>query len=284
MKAGLVAGLLSCAAAAYTTNPIKNKIQPNQTEVVSKEGAEALKTTTMQAVTQNSIPTVQHSKLNERLRKYIENEEDSKYINNIINNVYNQNGTYLACVKLQREIDFQQLYTFLSKNPDILIKNNINAKFGKQIKDFGPDFFKTLDSDKAKIIMGWVNEIYNVKMNKLLRFKNMPNVVEVSDRIDEIVSNSDYLNSNEILMYYKECNKYLDNKLEPTTPQDAAYIPARQMFIYDKIIFEKVLKKIGVFNEKQFNDGSKDMQYYFNKWMDVVKPDLRYIIPKKGNK
>lgn len=276
MKAGLVAGMLSCATAAYTTNPIKNETQPNQTEVISKEGAEALKTTTLQAVTQSTIPTVQHSDLNESLRKYIENEEDRKYFNNIINNVYKQNGTYLACVKLQREIDFQHLYTFVSKNPDILIKNNIDAKFGKQIKDFGPDFFKTLDSGKTKLIMTWVNDIYNIEMNKLLRFGHKPNVNEVCDRIDEIVDNSDYLNSNEKLKYYKECDKYLELKLEPQTPQSAAYIPARQMFILDKIIFEKVLKKIGVFNEKQFNDGSKNMQYYFNKWMDIVTPDVRY--------
>ena len=124
--------------------------------------------------------------------------------------------------------------------------------------------------------MAWVNEMYNVKMNKLLRFGHKPNVDEVYDRINEIVDNSDYLNANEKMKYYEEFDKYLELKLEPQTPQSAAYIPARQMFILDKIIFEKALKKIGVFNEKQFNDGSKNMQYYFNKWMDIVTPDVRY--------
>ena len=96
-KAGILGGLLMGAVTLNATNPITtlNKT-PNQTEVVSKEGAAALRAASLQGVQQTAVPTLHNPKLDKALRKYIESADDKEYIDGIINNTYKDNGTYLG--------------------------------------------------------------------------------------------------------------------------------------------------------------------------------------------
>ena len=166
VKTGIASALLASSAALYASNSIKHDAEPNQMEVISKAGAEALKSTAMQGVTQTSVPTEHHAGLDRTLRKYIESEDDKQYIDNIINNVYKNNGTYLGSAIIQGEIDFQQFGAFIAKNMNLLIKNNIDPPLGNKINSFGPEFFKTLNSEKQILDLSDMKQCVNCK-NKI---------------------------------------------------------------------------------------------------------------------
>jgi hypothetical protein len=152
----LLIGSLSLGA----TNPIKTKLvtQPNQTEVISKEGSEALKTTALQNVNQTAVPTVHNPKLDRMMRKFIETPEEKTYYENIINNVYKLNGTFLGSAVAQHEINLQTFYAFMTKNTKMMKNNNINPELAKKIESFGPDFFKTV-TPKEKEATDWAFDI-----------------------------------------------------------------------------------------------------------------------------
>ncbi len=279
VKTGIASALLASSAALYASNSIKHDAEPNQMEVISKAGAEALKSTAMQGVTQTSVPTEHHAGLDRTLRKYIESEDDKQYIDNIINNVYKNNGTYLGSAIIQGEIDFQQFGAFIAKNMNLLIKNNIDPPLGNKINSFGPEFFKTLNSEKQILDLA---QAYTQKINEQLKFNHKPSPIEVSDRIDEIVNNSDFLTVDDKIEYYEKYNVYIINKKKPDNIKSVADIIATKMFTLDRIVYTKILKKYNVFNENQFKDWqNKTMEKYFNNWICTVRPD-KIVITKKS--
>lgn len=276
IKTGVLATMLAGSTALYASNPIKKDSKPNQTEVVSIEGADAIKAIGMAEVSQTSIPTSHNLKLDEALRKYIQTDDDRKYINGIINSVYKKNGTYLGSAIIQHEINFQQFFTFVSKNTDILINNNINRAYGVTIKSFGPEFFKTMES-KENLIMAWANDIYNRELGQQLTFRKIPDAIDVSDRLDLIVQNSDFLTTKDKQQYLQECINYLELKGPAKNINDKSNILARKTYIMDKIVYTRLLKKLNVFSKDQYKNDKARMQDYFISWMSSVRPDILHI-------
>ena len=144
----LLAGSLGMSA----TNPIKTvKPESNQTEVVSREGADALKSLSLQQINQTQVPTVHNPRLDNMLRKFIENNDDKEYIDNVINTIYKDNGTFLGSALLQHNIDIQTFYAFMTQNTKLMKNNNINPELAKKIESFGPDFFKTVKPREEEV-------------------------------------------------------------------------------------------------------------------------------------
>ena len=275
IKTGVIAAMLAGSAALYASNPIKKDTEQNQTEVVSKAGAEAVKAANMQSVQQNSVPTVHNTNLDNTFRKFIETEDDKVYVNTVINNVYKNKGLFLGTSLMQHLIDFQQFFAFLTQNADILIKNNINPSLGKQIKSFGPQFFETVEPSAEKIL-DLADKIHNQEVEKNLDFKHVAGFWDVHKSVNEFVNNSEFLSRDDINKFYDEFCGYLID-IEPKTDLvSSSDILARQMFILDKIAYNKILEKLNIFNNSNFSYDNKNLQDYFNMWMNSVKPDNKY--------
>lgn len=110
------AAIAGTAMLLGASSPIKNtraEREPQRTELISKESAEALKVNSLQQTP--TIPTVHNKKLDATYLKFAEDQEDINFVNNKCNNMYTNLGTYLGSVIIQKEIDSQMLIALLKK-------------------------------------------------------------------------------------------------------------------------------------------------------------------------
>ena len=274
VRAGVLGGLLMGAVTLNASNPITNtsKVQ-NQTEIVSKEGAAALRAASLQGVQQTTVPSVHNQKLDKALRKYIESADDKEYIDGIINNTYKDNGTYLGSALMQHEINLQQLCAFMSGNHDVLIKNSINQNLGKTIKEFGPAFYKTVTPREEKVV-NWLMNSYTVQLMKDLEFNHKPTAEEVCIRLDNIAKSKAGLTRDEIIDYTALNNRFIKNKIKMNKDtQSMSDLIAYKMYLIDKIVFEKELDRIGIFKAVgRFENGDYTIFHYYEKWINSVEP------------
>ena len=274
-KAGILSGLLMGAVTLNATNPITKTKAPeqNQTEIVSKEGAAALRATSLQGIQQVSVPTVHNQKLDNALRKYIESPEDKEYIDGIINNIYKDNGTYLGSALMQHEIDMQQLCSFMSGNHDVLIKNNINPEFGKTIKEFGPAFYKTVTPREEKVV-NWLMNSYTPNLTNDLQFDHKPTAEEVCIRLDNIAKTKAGFTRDDIIDYTALNNRFIKNKIKMNKDtQSMSDLIAYKIYLIDKIMFEKELGGIGVFKDiGRFEKNGYNILHYYREWITSVDP------------
>lgn len=272
-----IAGLMLLAGSLgmRATNPIKTvKPESNQTEVVSREGAEAMKSLSLQQVNQTQVPTVHNPKLDNMLRKFIETPEEKAYYENIINNVYKLNGTFLGSAVAQHEIDLQTFYAFMTKNTKMMKNNNINPELAKKIESFGPDFFKTV-TPKEKEATDWAFDIYTPLLNANLKFDHKPTADEVLIRLDNIAREKSGLNKNELIDYYVYSRDFetikINNKKDTQSQSD---LIAYKMFMIDRLVMERILRNAEVIGGANFRTGDINNPFssYFVKWMESTQP------------
>lgn len=271
-KAGIIGTLLMGAAAVKASNPITNvNITPNQnqTEVVSKAGAEALRAANFQSVQQTTVPTTHNTQLDERLKKFIVTDADRKGVNDLINNVYNVQGAFLGSALMQHEIDRRALYHFMTGNTKIYKTSNINPELAKKIEGFGPDFYATIKPKHEKVL-DWMFKDYTTALMSNFQFSYKPTAEEVIDRLDDIATKKTGFNLDERIEYFTYSNGYKSKVLlNKTDNQSMAKLAAYKMFLIDKLIFEKELKGVGVlYGEKSF----PRLVNYYREWMESVNP------------
>lgn len=274
VKTGVVSALIAGSAALYASNPVVKEAKPNQTEVVSKAGAEALKVTSLQEVNQTSIPTVHNTKLDNTLRKFAKNEDEKKAVNDILSSIYKKHGTFLSSVLLQHEIDRQNLKAFLDCNNDLLIENNINPELGKEIKGYGEEFSKTIKPN-ADEMTDWMKDDYTPTIYSFLRFEKTPNADEVIKKLDHIAAKNAGFDLREQVRYFESSDVYKQKALkERTDTQAKSDLAAYKMFLIDKLIMKETLKNVGVFafNGFYLKEKKMDLTHFYEKWMDSVKP------------
>lgn len=86
-----------------------------------KDGAEALKALTFPQEKQNpTVPTVHNQKLDEKLLKFANSPEEKNTINEYLNNIYKESGSYLGSAEIQQSIDLNLFLAFLDGNIEIL--------------------------------------------------------------------------------------------------------------------------------------------------------------------
>lgn len=274
VRTGVISALIAGSAALYATNPAKKDTQPNQTEVVSKAGAEAIKTISLQEIQQNSVPTNNNYKLDNMLKKFIESDEDKKYVEGILNTIYKEYGLFMGSALMQHEIDTQQFYAFMTKNTNVLTKNNINPELGKKIESFGPKFFEKITPHEN--LVNWVEEKYTPSIIKNLKTDNTNGANDICEKLNKIAELTKALSEEDVIEYYKECDNFITQKgKKKFNDIDKADFSAFQMFMLDKLILNKLLKLQNVYNSDSPEFDNKNVEYYFLQWMDSVKPSAK---------
>ncbi len=180
----MVAGAVTLGNASAKSIQSQEKTAEQPTELVSNEGAVALEASAMN-LPEPEVPSVHNKKLDEIMRKYVEDDEERLYAENLIKDLYETNGTFLGSALLQHEIDVCNLYAFITGNTNVMINNGINPELGRKIASFGPDFYKTITPQKDEIA-NWLLDEVSQAVKNTLRFDHRPSAEEVSNKLDDI--------------------------------------------------------------------------------------------------
>ena len=269
-KVSIISGLLMGAVAAKATNPITNVNKtPNQTEVVSKEGAAALRAASLQGVQQASV--MHNQRLDYTFRKFGKNAEETKQINTIINDVYNNYGTFLASVQIQHELDRQQLYLLLKQDTKTLSK--INPTLAKEVSEIGPEFYNGVRNNNAARVEKWLNEEYTPSLLGLLSFNHKPTGEEMIKKLDELAEKKAGFSVNDLIDYHTDCDNFRDKALKGKKDNlSMSELVAYKMFAIDKIIIKKTLTNNNFFGENSHFRKYSGLSVYYNDWMNSVAP------------
>ena len=219
VRAGALSALMAGSVAMYSTNPVKTKKteNPPQTEVVSKEGAEAVKAMNFQQQ-KPTVPTVHNKKLDETLKKFFDKEEDLKNIDETLNNLYKNCGTYMASAVIQQQIDYNMFLAFLDGNVDILKKFNSDS-----YKYIDADAFKYVQDKKDKILE-WLKPNYSLVLSPVFNsFDHPPDAEELSQVLDKYVNEqkSNLFDDRSFYGNYTGSNEQYKEKLENTNKNQA---------------------------------------------------------------
>ena len=266
----MVAGAVTLGNASAKSIQSQEKTAEQPTELVSNEGAVALEASAM-TPPESEVPSVHNKKLDEIMRKYVEDDEERLYAENLIKDLYETNGTFLGSALLQHEIDVCNLYAFITGNTNVMINNGINPELGRKIASFGPDFYERITPQKDSIANWMVNE-YSQAVRNTLRFDHKPSAEEVDSKLSLTYLNEVAKNGDERSDYFYKYRNYknrarAENKDETQFMSD---LIAYQMYLIDRGIFDNSLRNFGIFGGDEF-DG-KGRKYYYNMWMDSVEP------------
>lgn len=266
----MVAGAVTLGNASAKSIQSQEKTAEQPTELVSNEGAVALEASAM-TPPESEVPSVHNKKLDEIMRKYVEDDEERLYAENLIKDLYETNGTFLGSALLQHEIDVCNLYAFITGNTNVMINNGINPELGRKVASFGADFYKTITPQKDEIANWMVNK-YSQAVRNTLRFDHKPSAEEVDRKLDHIYLNEVANNGDERSDYFYKYREYknrarTENKDETQFMSD---LIAYKMYLIDRGIFDHSLPHFGIFLGDEFDgEGRKD---YYNMWMDSVEP------------
>lgn len=135
----------------------------------------------------NEVPTVHNKKLDEKLLKFFDNDQEKKETSDFINNVYKQYGTYLGSAIIQFNIDHHIFQSFLFGDIEILKKFDENA-------------YNKIDRaamqkvvEKGEPIKQWLNENYFKVYNQPFgQFDHMPDYEELNGALDNYIEKDPY--------------------------------------------------------------------------------------------
>lgn len=202
--AALGALLAGSVALGGATNPIKVSRQdnpPNQTEVISKEGAEAVKTLTLPQQPKPAVPTVRNKKIDDKFLKFMDTDIEKKELDEALSDIYKQNGSYLGSVLVQQNLDLNAFLAFL--NGDIEILKNFDGTYddidniydGFSYYDVAKKYYD--NETKAKVadlnnkIGKWINENYFNIYSEPFTFDHLPDYVELKKNMDKFEEHND---------------------------------------------------------------------------------------------
>lgn len=249
-KKAALGAMLAGSVASYATNPVKTFAEnPNHTEVVSDKGAEALRALAYPMLQQQkqSVPTTHNKALDEKLLKFANNPEEKKIINEYLDNIYKESGSYLGSAEIQQSIDLNMFLAFLDGNIDILKKFDENA-YNKIDKEA----MKKVTA-KSEPIKQWLNENYfNVYNEPFGQFDHPPDAEEVNNALDDYVENDPY-------KYFGErriaASRYANNTFfESLKKSNMSVLDKNTTFIAYKIntadylLFKQLLARAGIYN------------------------------------
>lgn len=274
VKKGALFLAMSASTLMFATKPIKNAMaeEKNNTEVVSKASAEAIKASVAPQVS-GTVPTVHNTKLDNTMRKYIESADDKKMVDIFLNDTYKNCGTFLASAYVQHEIDTQQFYAFLNGNTKLLKKNNINPALAEEIEGYGPNFYKSLTTH-VESIKNWYKEKFNpFMMSNIFDLDHQPTAEEMSKKIDHYVVNNSGFHNDECIEYWRSQRNFQEKELKNRTDtQSMSDLIAFKMYLVDMITLRKVLGQSQAFDSSSYKNNKYTFKNYYKFWMDSVKP------------
>lgn len=267
-KKAALGAMLASSVAMFASNPIKTARtdNPPQTEVVSKDGSEAIEAMAFPQQQTPEVPTVHNKALDEKFLKLARDAEEKRLMEDFLFNVYNNCGSYLASAKIQQELDLNMFYEFLDGNIEIL-------------KVFDKEAYNKIDKDamkkvveKGEPIKKWLDENYLAVYNQPFgQFDHMPDAEEVIDALDDYIEKDPYkLFENGLGVYRWDTQTCVDilKKSNMDNIQKKSNLVAFQVKTADYILFKNLLKTNGIFKDY------KDVEVIenFNKFMVSVTP------------
>ena len=248
------AAIAGTAMLLGASSPIKNtraEKEPQRTELMLKESAEALKLNSLQQ-TQPTVPTVHNKKLDDMFLLFAENDEEHKMVNDFINEVYAMYGTYLASALIQTQIDYNMFIAFLDGNAEILKRfpygenryedaTNGNLETAKKVK---------------KTIMEWLEPNYSkVFVPVFESFDHKPTAEEFITTLDNSVKKNEY----KLFLgtYFNEYgnpsksfkDKQVNNNL--SSIQNNSDLIAYKVHCADVMLFSNLLHNFGLINNRE---------------------------------
>jgi len=263
-KKAALGAMLAGSVAMFASNPIKTAKTdtPSQTEVVSKDGAAALKAITFpQQMQTPTVPTVHNKALDEKLLKFADNEEEKKHITEYMSNIYNINGSYLGSAMLQQTLDLNMFLEFLDGNIEILKKidekayNKIDKESMKKV------------TEKSEPIKKWLNENYfNVYNEPFGQFDHPPDYKEVNDALDDYIKKDPYELFNNYVAYdFAKINYDIElKKSNMDNVQKNSNLIAAKTHTANEILFRNLLRATGF-------DKNNDVIKNYNEFMDATR-------------
>lgn len=268
-KRAALGAMLFSSVAMFATTPNRNtRIEnPPQTEVVSKDGTDALKAMTFPQQQNPAVPTVHNKALDEKFLKLADTEEEKQYVNNLISNIYTKNGSYLGSAMVQQNIDVNMFLAFLDGNIEIL-------------KRFDEEAYNKIDRDamqkvveKGEPIKQWLNENYfNVYNQPFGQFDHMPDAFEVENALTEYIKKNPYnlFEKEDITVFQLKIEDYAKelNKSNLNQTQRFSNMLAYEINQADYLMFFNLLNKVGI------SVGHKDLAQLknYHAFIDAVAP------------
>lgn len=249
MKVVLGVAVVSTAMLLGASSPIKNTRQekePVQTELMSKESAEAPKLISLQQ-TKQSVPTAHNPKLDATLMKFAENQDDVAYIKNFTNDAYLNYGTYMGSAIVQSQIDVNMFLAFLDGNKEVL-KNfpDGDALYKAASAEGGLELVKTKSEEIKKWILENYEAIYSPLFNK---FSYKPNAEETINALDEYVRVNNRTFENRYWQVYTNPSEQFQLKqqnISKSIVQKNSDLIAYKIYLADMSLFRNIMKKFGL--------------------------------------
>ena len=235
-------------------SPIKSEKQdktPQQTELMSKESAEALKVNSLQQSI--PVPTVHNKKLDEMILAFADNEQERKSVIDWLNNLYEDYGTYSASAIIQHGIDSEMFSLFLNDNRDYVKKFPYSDM--SFLANAAAGELNGIDAQKDTI-MQWIETYHGAIFAPVISsFSQKPNAKEFITALDNYVKKDEFgIFGNDYATYYRQSETRsalihaIIKKFRPTD-DDTQYfsaVIAEKIYQADLLVFRLLLKKRGV--------------------------------------
>lgn len=196
-----LAAMLTGSMALMASNPIKTtKTEtPVQSEVVSREGSEALRAVTFPGVQQTpTVPTEHNIELDAKFLKLARDEEEKRFFQDYLSDTYQNCGSYLASAKIQQALDLNIFLEFLDGNIEILKRFGpitINGEtFGKDyyeeaIRLYTPQRKEEIQNLRNNVY-DWISQNYFSVYSEAFNFDHPPDYREVIENMNAFTENN----------------------------------------------------------------------------------------------
>ena len=230
------------ASNANALNICEDLSTTNQIEVVSKSGADALKTNTF---TYNPIKH-RHNKDLDKL--YIKSCETNKFVKDKkdkLDVIYGLYGAYGATVELQRDVD------------SVYMEKMFNSFLGHYSLS---ETVREKAKQKFEGFREWQNEVYYPELAKseMLMYseQQFPDLEKVTSVIDNHINNSGIFSKEDAKIYYGNSNKFKSRQVESDNEKAKFDLLAYKVHLLNVLAFHNYIK------ENEFPESSL-LQYYF---------------------
>lgn len=267
-KKAALGAMLASSVAMFASNPIKTARtdNPPQTEVVSKDGAAALKAMALPQQQNPTVPTVHNKALDEKFLKLAHNEEEKKFMEDFLSNIYKSNGNYLASATIQQNIDLNMFVNFLDGNIEIL-------------KIFDEEAYNKIDrvamqkvKEKSEPIKQWLKENYFKVYNQPFgQFDHPPDAEEVNHKLDfyvELDPNNYFVDGWPIYRGERNRNNYYFKNSSLDEVQKNSNLISIKTHVANEILFRNLMKAEGFYKDYEKSEILDNFKFYIN----AVKP------------
>ena len=260
---GFIGAIIASTVLLGASSPIKStkqETQPAQTELMSKESAEALKANSLQQTP--TVPTVHNPKLDATVKRFLDKGESLDDVNTFLNQIYNEYGTYMGSAIIQNQIDYNMFIAFLEGNTELLKNFPNGEKLYHEAMLGDTEKIKT----KKVAIETWLNNNFADTYSPLFNnFDHKPTAEETINSLDNYVKTNTKVFENRYWQIYTNPSEEFGKKLQNSNNsivQKRSDLIAYKMYLADKSLFRNLLKSAG------FNRGNMDNlnMYHAYEW------------------